>query len=249
MVRRRPLPQTAVREFVDKEISPCRRTGAATWSRIRSSGSCSPPSGSARWRLNRSQTVGTHARDRGANSTRTEVRRHCSGDGGLAEWVSWWSAEPCRVSMGLVTGMGVSLGLVPTIASRGTLCPVENWLPGLVTYDKIRRLGHTETRLRSDAFGGMKSHVVRDGDDYILNGRRRSSQQTRRRHRGGLRQKLDEGDAPSTNETAKVLTFVLDRGMEGFARSKPFRKMGIHSSRTGELFFSNVRLDATDCST
>ena len=40
----------------------------------------------------------------------------------------------------------------------------------------------------------------------------------------------------------KVLTFVLDRGMEGFVQSKPFRKMGIHSSRTGELFFNNVRL-------
>ena len=35
---------------------------------------------------------------------------------------------------------------------------------------------------------------------------------------------------------------MLDRGMEGFVQSKPFRKMGIHSSRTGELFFSNVRL-------
>lgn len=30
--------------------------------------------------------------------------------------------------------------------------------------------------------------------------------------------------------------------MEGFEQSKPFRKMGIHSSRTGELFFHNVRL-------
>ena len=39
-----------------------------------------------------------------------------------------------------------------------------------------------------------------------------------------------------------MLTFVLDRGMEGFVQSKPFRKMGIHSSRTGELFFNNVRL-------
>jgi len=39
-----------------------------------------------------------------------------------------------------------------------------------------------------------------------------------------------------------VLTFVLERGMEGFVQSKPFRKMGIHSSRTGELFFNNVRL-------
>ncbi len=35
--------------------------------------------------------------------------------------------------------------------------------------------------------------------------------------------------------------------MEGFVQAKPFRKMGIHSSRTGELFFNNVRLGATGC--
>ena len=54
--------------------------------------------------------------------------------------------------------------------------------------------------------------------------------------------KLDEGDSTIAKRDRKVLTFVLDRGMEGFVQSKPFRKMGIHSSRTGELFFNNVRL-------
>ncbi len=54
--------------------------------------------------------------------------------------------------------------------------------------------------------------------------------------------KLDEGDPTVDKRDRKVLTFVLDRGMEGFVQSKPFRKMGIHSSRTGELFFNNVRL-------
>ena len=54
--------------------------------------------------------------------------------------------------------------------------------------------------------------------------------------------KLDDGDPNADKRNRKVLTFVLDRGMEGFVQSKPFRKMGIHSSRTGELFFNNVRL-------
>ena len=53
--------------------------------------------------------------------------------------------------------------------------------------------------------------------------------------------KLDEGDGADKRDR-KVLTFVLDRGMDGFVQSKPFRKMGIHSSPTGELFFNNVRL-------
>jgi alkylation response protein AidB-like acyl-CoA dehydrogenase len=163
-------------------------------------------------------------------------------------------SELCRVSMGVVTGIGVSLGLtVPTIASRGTLAQQERWLPGLVTYEKIGAWAITEPDAGSDAFGGMKSYVVRDGDDYILNGQKTFITNGPDADVVVVYAKLDEGDAggqvrsdrgiePADKRNRKVLTFVLDRGMEGFEQSKPFRKMGIHSSRTGELFFHNVRL-------
>ncbi|MHC9294745.1 acyl-CoA dehydrogenase family protein [Mycobacterium sp. LTG2003] len=151
-------------------------------------------------------------------------------------------SELCRVSMGLVTGMGVSLGLtVPTIQSRGTLAQQERWLPGLVTYEKIGAWAITEPDSGSDAFGGMKSYVVRDGDDYILNGQKTFITNGPDADVVVVYAKLDEGDG-ADKRGRKVLTFVLDKGMEGFVQSKPFRKMGIHSSRTGELFFNNVRL-------
>ncbi|MGV0838295.1 acyl-CoA dehydrogenase family protein [Mycolicibacterium thermoresistibile] len=152
-------------------------------------------------------------------------------------------SELCRVSMGLVTGMGVSLGLtVPTIQSRGTLAQQERWLPELVTYEKIGAWAITEPDSGSDAFGGMKSYVVRDGDDYILNGQKTFITNGPDADVVVVYAKLDEGDSTVDKRDRKVLTFVLDKGMEGFVQSKPFRKMGIHSSRTGELFFNNVRL-------
>ncbi|MBU8813345.1 acyl-CoA dehydrogenase family protein [Mycolicibacterium goodii] len=154
-------------------------------------------------------------------------------------------SELCRVSMGLVTGMGVSLGLtVPTIQSRGTLAQQERWLPGLVTYEKIGAWAITEPDSGSDAFGGMKSYVVRAADgsgDYILNGQKTFITNGPDADVVVVYAKLDEGDGADKRDR-KVLTFVLDKGMEGFVQSKPFRKMGIHSSRTGELFFNNVRL-------
>ncbi|TQK27701.1 acyl-CoA dehydrogenase family protein [Arthrobacter sp. SLBN-53] len=151
-------------------------------------------------------------------------------------------SELCRVSMGLVTGLGVSLGLtVPTIQSRGTLAQQERWLPGLVTYEKIGAWAITEPDSGSDAFGGMKSYVVRDGEDYILNGQKTFITNGPDADVVVVYAKLDEGDGTDRRDR-KVLTFVLDRGMEGFVQSKPFQKMGIHSSRTGELFFNNVRL-------
>ena len=155
-------------------------------------------------------------------------------------------SELCRVCMGIVTGMGVSLGLtVPTIAARGTLAQQERWLPGLVTYEKIGAWAITEPDSGSDAFGGMKSYVVRAADgsgDYILNGQKTFITNGPDADVVVVYAKLDEGDPSVDKRDRKVLTFVLDRGMDGFEQSKPFRKMGIHSSRTGELFFSNVRL-------
>jgi alkylation response protein AidB-like acyl-CoA dehydrogenase len=151
------------------------------------------------------------------------------------------ASELSRVSMGLVTGMGVSLGLtVPTIASRGTLAQQERWLPDLVTYEKVGAWAITEPDSGSDAFGGMKSYVVRDGEDYILNGQKTFITNGPDADVVVVYAKLDEAGVDKRDR--RVLTFVLERGMDGFVQSKPFRKMGLHSSRTGELFFNNVRL-------
>jgi alkylation response protein AidB-like acyl-CoA dehydrogenase len=155
------------------------------------------------------------------------------------------TSEISRVCMGLVTGMGVSMGLtVPTIASRGTAAQMERWLPELVTYEKVGAWAITEPDSGSDAFGGMKTYVTRDGEDYILNGQKTFITNGPDADVIVVYAKLNEGAGKDSVDPRdrKVLTFVLDKGMEGFTQSKPFRKMGIHSSRTGQLFFENVRL-------
>lgn len=54
--------------------------------------------------------------------------------------------------------------------------------------------------------------------------------------------KLDEGDPSIDRRDRRVLAFVLEKGMEGLTQSPPFKKMGMNSSPTGELFFDNVRI-------
>ena len=114
------------------------------------------------------------------------------GDGGSAGMGFVVVSELCRVSMGVVTGMGVSLGLtVPTIMGRGTLAQQERWLPDLVTYDKVGAWAITEPDSGSDAFGGMKSYVVRDGSRAELHPQRPEDlhhQRPRRRRRRRVRQ-------------------------------------------------------------
>ena len=49
--------------------------------------------------------------------------------------------------------------------------------------------------------------------------------------------KLDDGRPVRERE---ILTFVLDRGMAGLEQTKPVRKMGLHSSPTGDVFLHDV---------
>ncbi|MEU4710060.1 acyl-CoA dehydrogenase family protein [Nocardia salmonicida] len=152
------------------------------------------------------------------------------------------NSELAGVSLGLVASMGVSLGLtVGTIRSRGTLAQKKRWLPELVTMAKVGAWAITEPDSGSDAFGGMKSYVRRDGEDYILNGRKTFITNGPYADVTVVYAKLDEEDGTDRRDR-KVLPFVLDKGMPGFVQSPPFKKMGMNSSPTGELFFENIRI-------
>jgi alkylation response protein AidB-like acyl-CoA dehydrogenase len=151
-------------------------------------------------------------------------------------------SELAGVSIGLLSTVGVSLGLgAATIMSRGTLAQKERWLPELMTLEKIAAWAITEPDAGSDAFGGMKTYVKRDGADYLLNGQKTFITNGPNADVLIVYAKLDEGDQPD-KRNRKVLTFVLDSGMPGLTQGKPFKKMGMMSSPTGELFFDDVRL-------
>ncbi len=148
--------------------------------------------------------------------------------------------ELCRVCPGMVTAMGVSMGLTSAaIMSKGTIAQKERWALDLMTMDKIGAWAITEPGSGSDAFGSMKSTARRDGDDYILNGNKTFITNGPYADTTVFICKLDEGNPP---EQRKVVSFVLERGMPGFVQSKPLRKMGMHSSPTGELFLDDVRV-------
>lgn len=168
------------------------------------------------------------------------------GLGGVAEQASMAAimiSELAGVSLGTVAALGVSLGLgAATIMARGTLAQKERWLPPLVTMEKVAAWAITEPDSGSDAFGGMKTYVRRDGEDYILNGQKTFITNGPYADTVIVYAKLDERGVDKRDRP--VLCFVLDSGMPGFTQGKPFKKMGMHASPTGELFFEDVRLGA-----
>ncbi|MEB2346285.1 MAG: acyl-CoA dehydrogenase family protein [Deltaproteobacteria bacterium] len=148
--------------------------------------------------------------------------------------------ELCRYCPGLVTAMGVSVGLTAAaILGKGTVAQKERWALPLLTLEKIGAWAITEPASGSDAFGAMRATARRDGDGYRLDGNKTFITNGPYADTIVFICKLDEPGVEAKDR--KILHFVLDRGMPGLVQSKPMRKMGLHSSPTGELFLSDVQ--------
>lgn len=149
--------------------------------------------------------------------------------------------ELCRYCPGMVTAMGVSVGLTAgAIISKGTTPQKERWALDLLTLEKVGAWAITEPGSGSDAFGGMRASARREGDEFVLNGSKTFITNGPHADTTVFICKLEEEDVDPRDR--KILNFVLDRGLPGFEQTKPLRKMGMHSSPTGELFLKDVRV-------
>ncbi len=149
--------------------------------------------------------------------------------------------ELCRYCPGMVTALGVSVGLTASaILAKGTIEQKERWALDVLTLDKIGAWAITEPGSGSDAFGGMRASARREGDEFVLNGSKTFITNGPFADTTIFICKLEEDGIDLRDR--KILNFVLDRGLPGFEQSAPLRKMGMHSSPTGELFLTDVRV-------
>ena len=240
------MVRDAVRQFIDKEIRPhvdeLEHGDLPPYDILRKLFATFGMDSAARDRFKR-QMDDQRQRDEAAASGQPlpeKPARKEGGDGGASSLTIIPIIELCRVCPGMVTAMGVSMGLTSAaIMSKGTVAQKERWVPELLTLEKVGAWAITEPNSGSDAFGSMLSTAKRDGDEYLLNGSKTFITNGPYADTTVFICKLDEGNPPAER---KVLSFVLDRGMPGFEQSKPLRKMGMHSSPTGELFLTDVRV-------
>ena len=173
--------------------------------------------------------------EKSGKPAKSDGDRHGGGDAGMTVIPI---IELCRWCPGMVTAFGVSIGLTANaIMSKGTTRQKERWALDILTFDKIGAWAITEPDSGSDAFGGMKATARRHGDGYVLNGQKTFITNGPYADTLVVICKLDEGNPPKER---KIVSFVLDTGMPGLTQSKPMRKMGMHSSPTGELFLADV---------
>ncbi|MHB8072400.1 acyl-CoA dehydrogenase family protein [Desulfosporosinus fructosivorans] len=98
----------------------------------------------------------------------------------------------------------------------------------------------TEPNAGSDA-ASLRTTAVRDGDDYILNGRKCFVTN------GGYSDIYIIFATVDRSLGAKGITaFIVEKGIPGFSVGKHEDKMGLRLSNTTDLVFDNVRVSAAD---
>lgn len=146
--------------------------------------------------------------------------------------------EVSRVCGGVLVSWGVSFGQVGmTIQKYGTPEQQAKWVPGLQNGELIGSWCLTEPGAGSDAFGSMQTRARLDGDHYVLNGSKTFITNAPYADVFVVYAKLaDGGDAD------RIQPFLVERGTPGLDTSKPFKKMGTHSSPTGAVYLDDVRI-------
>jgi len=160
-----------------------------------------------------------------------------TGLGGDPMLTSVLLKEISRVSPGVGMVLISSLGCAMTILERGSAEVIERYAVPIFRQEKIGAWALTEPGAGSDAFGGMRTVAVADGDAFVLNGQKTfiSNAPYADIFAVYARVRVEDGPGP-------VRAFVVERGTAGLETGPPMRKMGMHDSPTGEIFLRDCRV-------
>jgi alkylation response protein AidB-like acyl-CoA dehydrogenase len=116
----------------------------------------------------------------------------------------------------------------------------ERFLPKLASGEWLAAYALTEPGSGSDS-AAMRTTAVRDGDEYILNGGKRFITNAGVAHVYTVFAKTD----PNLGHPG-ISAFVVEADSPGFEVGRIEPKMGIKGSTTGEIFFNECRIPATN---
>jgi acyl-CoA dehydrogenase len=146
--------------------------------------------------------------------------------------------ELSRVSGAMGAMVQASQLGVAKILHFGSQSQKENWLPAIASGDCLPTIAVTEP----DSGGfvlGMEATAERDGDDYVLNGRKVYIGNS---HVGDV-----HGVVVRTGSGSRGLSaFLVEAGRPGLSLRPQKQSMGLHGFSFGELRFSDCRVPAAN---
>jgi alkylation response protein AidB-like acyl-CoA dehydrogenase len=149
--------------------------------------------------------------------------------------------EISRVDASVGVIMSVNNSLVCYgINKDGSQEQKEKYLRDLASGKKLGAFALSEPEAGSDA-SNQRTSAVRDGDSYVLNGSKNWITN------GSTADLVLVMAATDKSKAAKgISTFIVEKGTPGFAVAKKERKLGIRSSDTVSLAFTECRVPAVN---
>jgi alkylation response protein AidB-like acyl-CoA dehydrogenase len=142
--------------------------------------------------------------------------------------------EIAKVSVATAMMLQVfGLGIEP-ITQFGNADQKRKYLPGLATGERLATVAVTEPTGGSDPKGGRTSYR-KDGDDYVVNGRKCFITNSHIADTVVILAKDEEDPDAFT-------AFIVEAGTEGFRPTREEHKCGMRGCNTGELAFENCRV-------
>jgi len=148
--------------------------------------------------------------------------------------------EFSKVDAGVSVGVSVQNSLVnDAIMMFGTEDLKKTYLPKLTSGEWLGCFSLTEAGAGSDP-AHIRATAVRDGSDFILNGTKNFTTN------GGFSDLMIAFFSTDREKGAKgISAFVVPRGTPGFEVGKHENKLGIRSSSTTEMVFTDCRVPAS----
>ncbi len=128
------------------------------------------------------------------------------------------------------------------IARNASAEQKEKYLRKICSGEMIGALGMTEPGAGSDALGSMKTKAVRDGDDYIINGRKIYITNGPIADVVLVYARTD----PNAGRSKGISAFLVEKGFPGFSVAQKLDKMGFRGAPLGELVFDDCRVPAAN---
>ncbi|OLT34808.1 acyl-CoA dehydrogenase [Actinomadura sp. CNU-125] len=153
-------------------------------------------------------------------------------------------SEECARAGVSFGGYGVHVNLVlPYLLKYASEEQKKRWLPPFISGEMMTAIAMTEPGTGSD-LAGIQTTAKLDGDHYVLNGAKTFIT-------GGVladRVLVVARTSPATpeNRRAGLSILVVDTKSEGYAVGRKLEKIGLRSSDTAELSFSDVRVPVGD---
>ena len=138
-----------------------------------------------------------------------------------------------------ISGPGFSLHsdiVAPYLLKYGTEAQKQHYLPQMATGKMITSIGMTEPNCGSD-LKAIKTTAVDKGDHYLVNGQKTFITNGYMSDMSIVAVKTHSG-----TEKEGVSLLLMESSLEGFEKGVPFKKIGLKSQDTCELFFDHVKV-------